>query len=523
MVRPSQPSPLNETGATMKIYFSDFFGVDPQTLANYGALNISLINDLPLFIDPFLLFNSEKPEYQQLHTEMIDYVKFLRDKSVAGELSSGLISAWFEFPEVRQNWLGYSKSGNGGRGLGPDFADALHRNLITVFRNFGEEIIAHGPHIEKLCLIKSGIGRDNISDFTTNLIKKFLLEYTERFCVANVDGRLLRKFSVAKTSFNYQTESWRTQEFVLPVFSNGVKDDFVLLTPENILTKDETWINAAELLRRYDHIASSIPNEEIRGQLNNYLHSVLPPSKVDATTNKPVAPTQAEVNAAITKVLDKFPEVIEYYIKEKEDRGDEARAVSAERVDDTKQLFIDQVKSLSESLSLLGFYGAGLDSYDEAMKRVVFLKDVVENKDGYRFFYVKGEPIEREPDVQLMYRLTWFASPMDVNREPNNGRGPVDYAVSFGANNKSLVEFKLASNSKLKQNLANQVKVYEKANNTQRSITVIFYFSYAELAKVTATLKDLGLEGAENIVLIDARKDNKPSASNVKIETAQDC
>ncbi len=52
---------------------------------------------------------------------------------------------------------------------------------------------------------------------------------------------------------------------------------------------------------------------------------------------------------------------------------------------------------------------------------------------------------------------------------------------------------------------------------------MIFYFSYAELAKVTATLKDLGLEGAENIVLIDARKDNKPSASNVKIETAQDC
>jgi hypothetical protein len=52
---------------------------------------------------------------------------------------------------------------------------------------------------------------------------------------------------------------------------------------------------------------------------------------------------------------------------------------------------------------------------------------------------------------------------------------------------------------------------------------VIFYFSYAELGKVTATLKYLGLEGAETIVLIDARKDNKPSASNVKIETTQDC
>lgn len=39
-------------------YFSDYFGVSPQRLQTYGAFNISLIADLPLFIDPFLLFNS---------------------------------------------------------------------------------------------------------------------------------------------------------------------------------------------------------------------------------------------------------------------------------------------------------------------------------------------------------------------------------------------------------------------------------------------------------------------------------
>ena len=93
----------------VKIYFSDFFEVDPDALADYGALDISLINDLPLFVDPFLLFNSEKTAYQQLHQGMIDYVKFLRDKSIAGELSEGLISAWFKFPEIRQSWLGYSE------------------------------------------------------------------------------------------------------------------------------------------------------------------------------------------------------------------------------------------------------------------------------------------------------------------------------------------------------------------------------------------------------------------------------
>jgi hypothetical protein len=42
------------------VYFSDYFGVHPDVLAKYGALDISVVTDLPLFIDPFLLFNSDK-------------------------------------------------------------------------------------------------------------------------------------------------------------------------------------------------------------------------------------------------------------------------------------------------------------------------------------------------------------------------------------------------------------------------------------------------------------------------------
>jgi hypothetical protein len=504
----------------VKIYFSDFFAVDPAILSSYGALDISLVNDLPLFVDPFLLFNSQKPEYQKLHNEIIRYVKFLRDKSVAGDLSEGLIGAWFYFPEVKQSWLGYSESGNSGRGLGKKFADALHENLTTVFRTFGEEKIASGSHIEKLCLLRRGIGRDNISDFATNLIKRFLLEYTQTFALQYLRSELLGKVYVTKTSFNYHTETWETCDFVLPIFNDGVRSDFVLLTPEDMLTKDETWINSQDLLRRYDHIANSIPNEDIRAQINNYFHSVMPRPTIDPKTDKPAEPTQVEVNGAILQVLAKFPQVVEYYIKEKEEQGDEASTVSAERVDDTKKLFIEQVRTLADSLAKAGFYSVGLDSYDEAMKRVMFVKDVVENQDGYRFFYVKGKPVQRELDVQLIYRLTWFASPMDVNREPNNGRGPVDYSVSIGASNKSLVEFKLASNSKLKQNLANQVKIYEAANNTRKSIKVIFFFSQAEHEHLKGVLQDLGLQHDKSVVLIDARDDNKESASNVKSDTS---
>ncbi|WP_026838341.1 hypothetical protein [Gillisia sp. JM1] len=133
-------------------------------------------------------------------------------------------------------------------------------------------------------------------------------------------------------------------------------------------------------------------------------------------------------------------------------------------------------------------------SYEGSLKRLLFLKSFIEDNDGYRLFYVDHQPIKREEDLQLIYRLTWFASDLDVNREVNNGRGPVDYAVSRGSKDKTLIEFKLASNSKLKQNLAKQVEVYEKASNTKKSIKAILYFDATEYNKVQKTLKELNLE-----------------------------
>jgi hypothetical protein len=73
----------------VNIYFTDWFNVTPDVLEQHGALNISLVNDLPLFIDPFLLFTSKKKAYQQLHDRMIDYLKYLRDRSAEGNIDKG--------------------------------------------------------------------------------------------------------------------------------------------------------------------------------------------------------------------------------------------------------------------------------------------------------------------------------------------------------------------------------------------------------------------------------------------------
>jgi hypothetical protein len=109
------------TSGAMELYFSQHYDVDPDVLEEHGAFDISLVSDLPLFVDPFLLFNSEEPEYQELHEKILRYLFFLRDQAATG-LSDAQIRDWYCFKEVKQNWFGFTAFGNEGHGLGRKFA-----------------------------------------------------------------------------------------------------------------------------------------------------------------------------------------------------------------------------------------------------------------------------------------------------------------------------------------------------------------------------------------------------------------
>lgn len=490
----------------MKIYFSDFFNVSPDVLDKYGAFNISLINDLPLFIDPFLLFGSKKPDYQELHTGILDYLTFLKTKSETGITDISQIKSWYIFSEVKQNWFGYSKVGNSGSGLGEKFGKSMSSSMHIVFDDLGKEKITQSSHIEKAGLFEIGVGKDNISDFTTNLIKEYLLNYTEIFAKENIPSSLLKIVNVSKVYFDYTLERWMPMEFTLPYIFN----DFVILTPRDILTKDDNWINTNDLRGDFRRICNSIPNDQLRNEIFNYFQKRLPrPQKNKQNTQK-------EITQAIQETIRQYPEIIKWYIKQKEENKEGAKNISKQKVQEVETVFIEQLKDFVSILtSNTDFYKISADSsFDEALKRIHYLKQVIENNDGYRLFYIDGVPIKREDDLQIIYRLTWFASDFDVNREVNNGRGSVDYSVSKGANDKTLIEFKLASNSKLKQNLEKQVGVYEKANNTKKSIKVILYFDNNEFRKVSKVLKELKLDDNPHVILIDAGR--KRSASNVK-------
>lgn len=491
----------------MKVYFTDFFNVDEELLDEYGAFNISLINDMPLFIDPFLLFYSEKEEYKKLHEDIIRYLIFLKNKSVM-ELNETQLKAWYMFPEQKQNWLGYSMSGNSGSGLGKEFADNLKYVLKEKFNDFGNETISRGTHLEKLCLINEGVGKDNISDLTVNLIKSFLLEYTEKFAKLYLDESQCKIFWIQKNNFNYETEMWERKQYYLPYFNN----DYIILTPKDILTRECSWINKEDLCRKFEHLPFSIENDVLRMQINQYFESQL------AGNDKEKKPTKEEKNKAIYNTIKKYPEILDYYIKGKELDGKNAVNISEEKVDNTQIILINNTKELINYLTKnTKFYGETTKTaYEEALERVQYLKDSIENNDCYKLFYNGNEAIAKEKDLQLMFRLVCYGSTFDINSEVNNGRGPVDYKISKGAYDSSLIEFKLAKSSKLKPNLKKQLEIYKKANKTEYGIKVIIYFTEDEYKRVIGILEELELTEDKNIVLIDARKDNKISASNVK-------
>jgi hypothetical protein len=358
------------------------------------------------------------PRYQRLHRQILDYLLFLRDRAAEQDLDPKLIDAWYRFKEVKQNWLGFTLFGNDGAGLGKDFAQALHSAPGEIFADFGNETATRGTHVEKLCLIRDGVGRDNISDFTTNLIKGFLCEYTQAFARQHIEPEYCQEFAVRRARFNYDTRTWAMETYYLP----RLGDDFVLLTPMDMLTRDDTWINHGDMISKFWRLPEAVSDAELRASINQYFERVLGQN-----------PTAKQKRQAAAATIKRFPELIDLYIKLQEDDGDRAEAVSAEKVRDTQRALVEQIREALAGISQTEFFDKPWRSYAECLARARYFRVYIEDNDGYLLFNRAGRPFSNEKELQLAFGLVWCGTEFDVNREVNNGRGPVDFKVSFGA------------------------------------------------------------------------------------------
>lgn len=496
--------------------FSEEFNVSKESIEIYGSIDISLIADIPMFIDPILIFNSDKEDYKELHEKIIKYMYFLYKKSKQG-LSKAEIKTWFSFNEVCNNWLGYSWSGNKGLALDKKFANFLYDNISFVLTNNN---ISKGNHVEKIMLLIPGSGKDKISDLTVNLIKGYLCEYTEKYAKKYIkDPKLAKIINVEKAEFNYNTECFVTKKYYLPYIVNEKgKEEFVLLTPADILRKEEQTINRQDFLDNYKSVKESIDNDVLRIQVDNYIRKAIEEydAKCEDLNREPKHDDEEKIaKQSFEEFCKNHTEIYDYYIKIKEQQKDEISNVTTEEVKEQVNKFITNSNELKKII--LDGYKKNKqgNSTTEAVERVKFIRDIFENKGGYKLFYESRQDkvmYSSEKELQLLFKFVWRGSFYKIDSEVNNGDGPVDFIVSYGPEDCTVVEFKLARNKQL-QHVFTQTDVYEKSNNTKQSIIVIFYYSDKELKRAEKIIEQSNMHDKidKTIFLVDCR--NRESAS----------
>jgi hypothetical protein len=147
----------------------------------------------------------------------------------------------FDFPEVSAIGLGYTKSGKRGSGLG-----GYLRELIIETLRASPGLQERGVlHVEEMQLLASGIGPDRISDISANILKKSLVEYTQR--QAELWNVPIRKGVPLPHLYDEMTQSWVDVYVDLPV--SPVNDAPVLFVPRRIV-RALPWINYDDFLQR---------------------------------------------------------------------------------------------------------------------------------------------------------------------------------------------------------------------------------------------------------------------------------
>jgi len=485
-----------------KFYFSEFFGISHSVLDEYGAFDISLLADIPVFIDPFRLYASKKEEYQNLHKRIVRYLRFLKDASQRPVMMlPGNLREFYAFPEVSNTYIGFCVKGSSGRGLGMHFAMALKNNLESILNSFDQDGITDTSHLEKLCIICEGVGVDCISDFTTNLIKDYLLDFTEKFAKTSLPKGKCQTFGVRHAQFDFGKNVWQSGTYYLPDWNNKP----VILVPKDLLTKDDTWINRKDLIRQLTTIPETVGDEVLKSKLIALLANILDEDRKLSLDEK---------KRRVFTFCQENPQAIDWYIKGKEEHKGDAILDADERLLCAQGLFYDTVSEFRRELNSKGFYEKPMTSLEEVLHRIYFFKHEIEHNDGYKIFYHKGQKHITETNVQTAFRFVWIDTKFDLNREVNNGRGSADFVVSFGSGDKCVIEFKLASNKQLEHNLQNQLEIYKEANRTNCGVCVIVFTSDAEYKRMKGVLTRLGLDGNPRIIAINAIP--KISASKVQ-------
>lgn len=231
----------------MKI--SEIFNLN-KTQAEIDFVNIDITRDLPVFLDPFFL--SLRQDNWSIEATRIIKSYFQRVLDLLNQGNNQQARALFvHLGEVNETCLGLSQGNPMGRGVGEGDSDDL-------FDSIAGSVAAQTGLIQDLqdnILFVEGFGKDKLSDMTTNIIRKSLIEYTQNQC--RLHNIPLSKDVPSGFYWNRNTMNWE-QEYTEMLI---IEDRKILLVPKGVVS----FCNDYTPSKYYNHfVLNFMQNEHLR-------------------------------------------------------------------------------------------------------------------------------------------------------------------------------------------------------------------------------------------------------------------
>jgi hypothetical protein len=474
--------------------FSEAFDIMPGVNDDWFDPHLTI--DTKLFIDPLMLLEAGG-EWGQAHNELIEHfvhcygliAKAISKESVSAVAARRLLT----FPEPGEIGLGYTANGTSGAGGGAKYAKRMADGIAVA--------IAAGlntpEHIEEIGILNEGIGADRISDATANVLKHRFIAYTQE--IANRHGVPLHAHKVKNARVIRDTARWVDEPVDLP--TNPKTGKPIILVPRRILN-DLPTLNA-------DDWFDSHLNGDIRAEMN-------------------ITVSARVLKKDIVAWARRHPDRVRTWAREQTSREDlQGYDFAADRNG------VVQWDGVPVTWAQVHPLDTGPVANQADLRLLIELileqfRHFIEDQRGWSLLHNDDGTLKNEEASQLVFLgmaqhyLRLFD--VEIDREVELGRGPVDFKASSGSSIKALIELKKEQNGKFWQGIEAQLPSYLMSDECEEGWYVALRFrsnkpSDIRLRTLPGVVRKVAADTGKTLhfAVVDARV--KESASNIKPET----
>lgn len=421
----------------MAITITDYLKIDKKKFDGLGAFDSFLDINSRLFVSPMLLKRTKNSYFDDCYNKVIEkfsiilkLLKVSKEKNDKywNEAVNRLVSK-----EEKGISLGYANKSDKGSGISRRIAEkiiSVAKEFIDIEKDFPEVF-------EVMCVFEKNVGSDRISDIILNNIRENIFKYSEYI------------FS----NFEIDRDSYVCEDKVYKIPTNKYNNQPILVIDKSLLLD----LPITEDFSDIDYISSF--NEKIRKEFSSYLN----------ISNQKRKYTKDEIKRLFIG-NEKF---LDLFLKKYREDEIESYDFVLDKNCEIKWYYISKKCVNENPLSI----DKDIDVYNLVKTICEQFKYLIEEKGLWKSLYDdNGMSLNESHSQNLFFGIAdsyCKANNIDISRENNNGNGPVDFKISKGYKNKTIVEIKKSSNNQLSHCYKEQIPIYMNQEEIDKGIYLL--------------------------------------------------